>query len=318
VHKLAPNAIGDGLGGNVRANTNFGGVNGFLQGGYTFKAASNNNAIPQDRVYYSYQYLSASSQVDPVAGPPVDVDLQQHVFGFEKLLIGDIYALGVQIPVQYQLASELNLGVDPVAQDTEIGNMTVYSKHILYQSWRTTLSGGFALGLPTGDEFSVTIAGDNIRIENDAWTLTPYLATLFYDPCNCYYLQLFGQLDFSLDDNEVYVNGANAGNLQDVTLFRFDVSYGYWLSRDCCNNGIVAIAELHYATSLSGEDILNAGAPTAPIDVTYDNNEQLNATFGVGVLHNCWSITPALSLPLLDSPNRSYDWEAQLLLQRRL
>jgi hypothetical protein len=97
-------------------------------------------------------------------------------------------------------------------------------------------------------------------------------------------------------------------------LFRLDGCAGYWLSRDCCNNGVVAIAELHFATSLDGEDGVVSGANV----VTYEDSEQLNATLGLGVIHNCWSVYPGIALPLLDSPDRGYDWQAQILLQRRL
>ena len=309
-----PNAIGDSVGGCLSVSSVFGTVYGCQQGGYTFKATNNNNAIPTNRVYYSYQYFSDAYSVAPAAAGATDIDLQRHIFGAERLLIGDIYALGVQIPVHNQLASELDTGVNPTARDTEIGNMTVYSKHVLFRRNNTTISGGFALGLPTGDELSLTAGGDTIHIENDAWTLTPYLATLVYDPCRCYYYQIFGQFDFALDDNEVYLNGTNVGDLKDVTLFRLDGSFGYWLHRDCCDNGVVGIAELHFATSVDGDASLTSGGNT----VTYGNNRQLNATLGLGIINRCWSLYPGVSLPLLDSPDRAYDWEAQILFERRL
>ena len=308
-----PNAIGDSLGGSLSISSAFGTIRGYPQGGYTFMATNNNNAIPQDRVYYSYQYFSNAYQVDPAAAGAVDIDLQRHLFGFEKLLIGDIYAIGVQIPVHHQLASDLNANTDPTERATEIGNMTVYSKHVLFQRNNTTISGGFALNLPTGEDLAITAGGDRLRIQNEAVTLTPYLAALVYDPCKCYYYHIFGQFDFALDENEIFVNGARVGQLKDVTLFRLDGSYGRWLRQDCCGNGIVAIAELHFSTTVDGDAELTNGLNT----IEYEENRQLNTTLGLGVINHCWSMYPGISLPLLDSPDRTYDWEAQILFERR-
>ncbi|MCA9268561.1 MAG: hypothetical protein KDA41_08830 [Planctomycetales bacterium] len=310
-----PNAIGDSLSGCMTVTSPFGTITTCPQGGYAFKATSNNNAILQNRVYCSWQYFDRASYVGAVEDPANFVDLQRGVLGFEKLLIRDIYAIGVQLPFHCQLASALNTLADPTATDFEFGNMTVYSKHVLLRKNITTVTAGFALGLPTGDEFSLIAGGPtNVHIENDAWTLTPYMTALFYDPDSPVYFQVFGQFDLPLDDNEVYINGQQVGNMQDLTLFRLDGSVGIWLSRDMAGNGTAAIFELHYTACVDGDENLTSG----PVAITYSDNAQLNGTIGLGVLYDNWTLTPAVALPLLAAPNRTYDWEAQLLLERRL
>ncbi|MCA9271316.1 MAG: hypothetical protein KDA41_22690 [Planctomycetales bacterium] len=279
-----PNAIGDSLGGIYV----FPGITTSVVapgGGYRYKATSNNSAIPQCRVYYNYNYFNE------VGG--IDGELQRHTFGYETIVGGGCSSVGIQVPTHY------------ASDELEIGDIGFYTKTILMQDCCRTVSAGIGVTVPTADDVAV----GNVVVSNDSWIIAPYIATYMQAPCSNTFFQGFVQFDLPIGDNDVTVGGAPTGDLQDATMFYADASVGRWLCQDCCGNGVAAMAELHYTRVL--EDDVNAA------NVRSLDQEQLNATIGAALVNNCWSVTPALVVPLLETPDRGFDWEAQVLVNRR-
>ena len=71
-------------------------------------------------------------------------------------------------------------------------------------------------------------------------------------------------------------------------------------------------AELHYTNNLDGQEVIVAG----PNSLTRLDNNALNATLGLAWLCDCWSVTPAVVVPLLDSPDRYFDYEFSFHVNR--
>ncbi|MCA9271317.1 MAG: hypothetical protein KDA41_22695 [Planctomycetales bacterium] len=279
-----PNAIGDSVSGVYCVVA--GSILVAPGGGYRYKATSNNSAIPQCRVYYNYNYFS---EVDAVSG-----DLQRHTFGYETIIGGGCSSVGIQVPTHYD------------SDELEIGDLGFYTKTILMQDCSRTISAGIGLTIPTAPDDIV----NNTVVSNDAWLIAPYVATYIQAPCSNTFFQGFVQVDLPIGDNGVTVGGVATGGLQDATMFYADGSLGYWLRQDSCGNGVALMSELHYTRVL--EDDVNVAAGICSLD-----QQQLNATVGAALVNNCWSVTPTLVLPLLPTPDRNFDWEAQVLINRR-
>mgnify|MGYP007059411997 FL=1 len=274
-----------------------------------FNISQNNSALPQCRVYYNYHYYNNALFVD--GGTPNRLDVQRHVFGAEHAFWCDMASIGVEVPMNHTINSSYDFTNS--LRDVEFGDVIVYLKGVLYQDCCSTVSAGLGVTLPTADDISFDDGVSAYEFENDVVVLSPYVAMLMADPCSNWYLHSFAQFDLPTDDYTVSANGLT-GQIDGGTIFRADASLGYWISQDCCGNGIAAIAELHYATNIEGDAIIGtAGAD----NISNNDNEMLNATAGVNIANGCWDIRPAIVLPLFDRPDRAFDWEAKLQINRR-
>lgn len=304
-----PNAIGDSMAGCFSA---YGSGSGYhypvCPSGRRFKISENNSALPQKRAYYNYHYFSNAQFVSD-GTDDWRRDVRRHEIGFEYPFYCDMASIGVELPFEN--------GVNPNYDggdlgSTEFGNVSVYLKSVLYQDCCKTMTAGLGIDLPTGQDTDIDLGGDTFFLDNDVVILSPYVALLKADPCGCSFLHAFAQVDFLTDDYSVDANGLD-GEIDGGTLLHLDVSYGYWLQQDCCGNGIAAIAELHYTTNIEGNDVVdNAGDELSNWD-----NELLNATLGANIARGCWDIRPAVVLPLFSRPDRAFDYELSMQVNRR-
>jgi hypothetical protein len=326
----APNAIGDSLPPGITIDVDLGGIgpdfNGTFApaGGRRFKATNNNSAIPQCRAFFNYNhYENAYSITDQNPTPDVvrDINVDHYELGGEHTFWCGMASIQVRVPVNTSLDSTIDLDqANPFGDDTELGNINVSLKAVLYQDCCKTVSLGLGVDLPTADDILVTQASDDFvfSFDNDAVVLSPYLAAYNQLGCNAF-LNSFAQVAIPVNENDVAFSDdpntpALTGELADSTLLYLDASLGYWLRRDCCGNGIAAIAELHYTNALTDDElILDAN----DVELRTGSYETLNATVGAVVVNGCWSVAPAIVLPLLDSPDRSFDYEIAVYVNRR-
>jgi len=309
-----PNAIGDSMGGCLSAFT-FGGIfpsaevpvcTAFRR----FRISENNSALPQHRVYYNYHYFDNALR-PALDGESVNIDVQRHEFGLEYPFWYNMASVGVETSFSHTLNRELDT-TDVDLRDVEFGNVSIYLKGILYQDCCKTLSAGLGIDLPTADDVRVATDTDAFAFDNDVVVLSPYLALLVADPCSNLFVHSFVQVDFPTDEYGFTFNGTG-GQIDDATVLYVDGSVGYWLQRDCCGNGIAAIAELHWTTNLEGNATITDGVNT----ISRTDFDFLNATIGANIARGCWDVRPAVVLPLLDRPDRQFDWELALQVNRR-
>jgi hypothetical protein len=211
----------------------------------------------------------------------------------------------VRVPFVDTFSSDISV-LDPVGTDVAFGNVQIALKGVLHQDCCSVYSVGMGIDLPTADDITFYNGPNEVlEIENEAVLLSPYVAGLKYLN-DCTFVQSFAQVSFPLEGNTVDELG-DTNKIDLPTLLYVDVSVGRWLSQDCCGNGVIALAELHYTEALDDDAVPS---------VSVGNFELLNATLGATVVRDCWTITPAVVLPLLSSPNRAFDYELALYINR--
>jgi hypothetical protein len=173
--------------------------------------------------------------------------------------------------------------------------MSVILKGVFYRNCWLLLSGGAAVGIPTGPDTRTGVTdylgdgSDNdieiqrlrqFHVHNDTWSLSPFLAVLAV-PNKQLFVHGFAQVDFPLNKSRIdYSEQATINtepaelpfgsiqfqdHLRDQTLMQLDLGAGYWILRNPENTWITGIAptvELHYTTTLNNADIRSM--PEAP------------------------------------------------------
>jgi hypothetical protein len=253
--------------------------------------------------------------------------VERYTFSFEKTFLNQWGSVELRVPFSTGLSSNLNLSAGDItgppttdqafnvtstpdrtlgSEGTQFENMTLILKGLLYRRNALAVSAGLALGIPTGDDTNVrivdysgsTTAGQAtvqrervIRIDNEAWSLSPFVAAL-YTPTNRFFTQGFLQFDLPLNTNTInYSDRLTRGTgfpiadlaalgllsfpsldqpfsarsgISEQPLMQVDWGVGYWLLRDSSRTWITGIApslELHYTTTLK-----NASVVTLPGD----------------------------------------------------
>jgi hypothetical protein len=188
--------------------------------------------------------------------------------------------------------------------DTEFGNITLILKGLFYENRNIGLyiSGGTGILIPTGQDSRTTVidfgstgldslgnptvqnSGERqraITIENETWSLSPFVAFLATPTSRCF-TQGFAGVEFPLDKSTVTYNdkflignfpgdptsvtlGSQAppysvrNSIQEQTLLHLDWSVGYWLLHKDNGRGLTGFApmvELHYTSTLNNASVL--------------------------------------------------------------
>jgi hypothetical protein len=185
------------------------------------------------------------------------------------------------------------------SEGNQFSDMSVILKAKLFETPGYLLSGGLAVGIPTGPDTSVRVIDylggrtsiyaeiQRVRefdITNETWVLSPFLAALV-TPTDRFFAQ--GFLEFECPLNGSSYNYSNTfplvvgrspaqlgfvpvlqhGKIDEQYLMHLDVGTGFWLVRRPDArwlNGVAPTAELHYITTLSNADII-----TLPSDNSY-------------------------------------------------
>ena len=324
-----PNMIGDfsnfgALGIDDRFGSFLGatGATPFAAGGdRRFKVSENFNPLPQDRVYFNYNFYNNALRDVSLR----DRNLNRYTVGFEKTFLCESCSLDVRIPFASGLDSVQTLAAaSPGINDgTEFGNIRLIAKALLHQTSTTALTAGLGINLPTGDDGVLVSEFGNLMIfENEAVYLQPYLAYLATS--DRFFTQMYVQMDFDANGYGVQhrFNGApiEVGRLNDQTLLLLDGLVGYWLYRDPTASryvrGIATVVELHYSTTVQDADVISA-MDTITTNV-FNRVDLLNITAGVHTQIGPMStFTVGAAAPLRDDEERVFDAELQVQFNRR-
>ena len=192
------------------------------------KIADDNNPMPRDRFIFNFDYFNN------VPLTATGVDVRRYSLGFEKTFFDRLTSIEVRLP----FASTLNSDIvaDGITNThTEIGDVHVTLKALLWRSKTFNIASGLGIGLPTADDTRVRLADgtDLVRINNQAVILTPFAAVLF-TPNDRFFAQAWYEVSFDANGNPVLTNPdftglTGAGKLNDQTLMQFDAQVGYWL-----------------------------------------------------------------------------------------
>jgi hypothetical protein len=343
----APNMIGDTFGFGGTGYITYGDLLGTSTipfspgGGRKFKASTNQSPLPQDRFFYNFHLFDNALDVRGPGDGVDSLDVTRHEFGWERTFWGGLASLQLQVPFSNSIDSSLtgydlsdpNSDIIPNATDTELGNIAFALKAILYQTECETYALGLAVDLPTSQDVLIDdVDGDlgTLSIETNAVTLSPFAGWLYQSSCR-WYAQGFVQFAVPLSENDYRLTSTDdslTGEIEEDALFYADIGVGYWFynsdfdgagcgGKGCCNSyGVAGIVELHYTTSLDGDNSFSFDE-TANNTFQYQSCDWLNLSLGMAAYRNCWSLRPAVVLPLREAPDRQFDVEWTVQINRR-
>lgn len=192
-------------------------------------------------------------------------------------------------------------------------------------------------GNPVGSNFPFRFSM-NTRLSNDTVNCTPFLASVFR-PSSSTYCLTFLQLDVPLNPSRIDASGDTFVNNQPVSTFnlqgridqqvliRANLAAGKWLWQNDRNrivNSFGFQGELHYTSSLNDADVAGSPAPNLTNGtelVRYGNFanriDLLDTLVGVQTIIRQTAITNGFVVPLRSGPDRQYDFEYSLSMNRR-
>ncbi len=326
--------------------------------GIRFSVADNQSPMPQQRVYFNYQYLHNNfTTLSFDANQPQGFDIIQStkqfdshrfLFGMEHLVLYGAASIQFQVPFANSLGSDIvgQSAVDgpaPGEQDTELGNISLILKGVLYRDCWSTLSVGLGIDLPTAEDVSLSFVttGERLEIENQTVLLHPFVG-LLYTPNPVWFFQAFAQASLPVGTNDsTYAAGGavNSFEIDPRSLLRLNGSAGAWLYQachccrccerccPCCEptiKGVAAMTELHYTTKIEHGQDFEIVAPGPDNNLFVDTTtplDYLNLTLALQVAcRNNTAVRAGVVLPLLgggvDPSDQPFDWEFQLQVNR--
>jgi hypothetical protein len=337
----APNMFGDffnNLGGSVLA------VDGLqtaqadlpLAGGCRrVKIAEDDNALPQDRVFFLYNHFQNAfkAQSDLAGLGPFNrrFSVDRYTFGVEKTFHDNLWSVELRMPLAGRTEF---LTPNFEVSGGYVGNLAVILKRLVYNSETFAASVGVGVDTPTGSDVTgfATSAPPYLKtttfvVRNDAVHVLPY-AGFVSVPTAKFFWEGFAQVDITANPIRVdYRSAAGSGtsDLSEQNLLYLDLAAGYWLYRNPCGcrrlTGIAGMVELHYTTTLQDSDLVVT--PTVPPPALGFANfanrvEVLNLTVGIHAeLANCTVCRIGGVFPLRTGDDRSFDSELQVQLERR-
>jgi len=227
-----------------------------------FKITENESPLPQDRVFFNYNYYNNVDRVLP--GAPTS-DLNRETIGFEKTFLDGNASVGLRVPFLQLSGGE---GLD----DSHIDDISLLFKYAFINNRATgnVLSGGLVLTAPTGQ--SIQIQGET---PIHSTVFQPFVGWIYHISPDLF-LQGFSSVAAPTDS-------------RDVTLMFNSAAAGYHLWRsdepDSRLRGIIPVLELHINTPLDHRGLDNSPLGfDDSVDLTGGCYFQFRrATLGIGV-----------------------------------
>ncbi len=195
-------------------------------------------------------------------------------------------------------------------------------------------------GQPIGDTGVPLRLLMNTSVRNETVNLTPFLAGA-WRPNDTLFSIGFLQLDVPLNESRISATGTSGSNGQvgpialqgqvaQQVLLRSNLSLGTWLwknDHDRIFQSCALFGEMHYTTTLNNADQLGPTPVTGPVGInapvllSYGNSanrvDTLNSVLGVQALIGRTSISNGFIAPIRNRPDRGYDFEYSLAVNRR-
>jgi hypothetical protein len=246
------------------------------------------NADVQNRIWADYRHWNNAVTFD---GESRGVD--QFSFGLEKKILKRS-SVELRIPVIYQFGSG---AIADSETAVELGNVSVFSKHVLIQRPRWTISGGMGTSLPTAKDWR---PGGDVRLKNKAYSLSSFLGAQWH-PNSSTFGHFVVQADVPIEKNVLFDNG-DPIKIKGQQVIRTGVQLGRWIYRTDhgkrpCRFGV--FAEVNYAVVTEGSPEYPAGGTT--ISAFNAQKSTLTAAAGMPMVFGKLTCTNALILPISGS-----------------
>lgn len=298
------------------------------------KVAENNSAMPDNRIFFTYNHFHNAVQSgfvdisDPLLTVADErrVHAERYTVGFEKMLFDGNWSVEMRMPIVGINESVVNPGF--YGSGMGVGNLAILNKFLLYRDYTTAFSVGTSVSAPTGQDATLIIDQEIFRVRNEAVHLTPFVGFL-HVPNDRWFYQGFTEIDIPLGGNRVDARDLPTGNelelgvLNAQTVACFDLSIGRWWYRDPFAPNVTAVStlfELHYATSLEDADSLVGTATASNYDFGNFRNrfDAITLTVGMDVeIRNRVNLRLAGMLPLTGRDDRFFDSEIQAFINWR-
>ena len=276
------------------------------------KVSNNNSAIPQDRVFFNYQYMKDMDTYRRFNGRSGGSDLSLYTFGMEKTLFCGRMSVDFLIPFSYSMDRDFRQqGNSYPGSSSQLEDIAFGAKGIIIDGECLTVSGGVRFEAPTGDD--IHNVQPNRYWKNDAWAITPYLASL-YSFSEDLFIQNFISYRLITDGNAAYQStghgqGGPSATFREPAIFGVDTQLGYWMMRNHGSRGVTGLMgslELHYAGTFDGGYQPQGFNP--PLLANFGgSNDILNLTAGLTALINDRStVTAAFVAPVRNGPQATF------------
>jgi hypothetical protein len=241
----------------------------------------------------------------------------------------------VVVPFASTLSSQLDSDVDGTlltSRSTELGDVAITTKFLLFRSDNAGVAAGAAMTLPTSNDRQVSLADGTtlFRISSNSIHLQPYLAAAFA-PSDRLFTQAFVQVDFDLNGSNVstgvnlnpnFLPGStpfvaptglqSIGRYTDQTFLFLDYQIGDWIYRSTCRDariaGLAPFFEVHYNASISNADEFTT--PVLSLGTLSGSVNSVNLATGLIVdLGARSNVLFGAVFPVTSGSNRGFDYE---------
>ena len=208
------------------------------------------------------------------------------------------------------------------------------------------------LFFPDTGGFADSAAVIDIFASNETVYLSPFLAWMFHPPQQRFFHQGFMQVEVAANPMSMTIAGSGAASytngdyleytisdpltptqrlpLYAQTLMRLNLGFGYILKNDpnaSLINQLTALFEVHYTSTLNDAKIsevvvvpsFQIGTPVPPTIEFGNLNNRINIVnmvAGLSAKMGNWVVTNGVTVPLRDGPDRGFDFEYNLQIQR--
>jgi hypothetical protein len=222
-----------------------------------FKIADNNSAMPQDRVYFDFNFFNdfLASTNNRLGTGAQNMNIYRESFGIEKTFLGGNGSVGLILPLNTLTLQSPVVSLN--GTHTGLGDLSVFARYALYRDSANNnwITGGLAVTAPTGSTNFADFSAPS-PISNTA-VLQPFVS----------YLWNFGNL-YVQGFSSVYTPTDHSSS--PVLLFN-DIGVGYYLYRaPVANRWISAVAptfEVHVTDPLNFRGPITASNPFGAFDV---------------------------------------------------
>ena len=230
-----------------------------------FKIAENQSPIPQDRVFFGFNYWNDVNQqlYKHFESPIKNVEVYRYVWGMEKTFNNGLGSIGFRLPL-YNISAAPRVSTIPSGgTSSALGDLNLFIKHIFYSNPETgaVTSGGLAISPQTATS---QFAGAKYLQPYNTTTIQPFVG--YFRKFDKVYIQGFSSFEFPIAFNQ-------------PTLMYNDFGVGYYVYRDPTGEGfITAVAptiEVHINTPLNHRgayDRFDRFGTADTVNITYGVN----------------------------------------------
>jgi len=234
-----------------------------------FKIGDNQSPLPQDRVYFTFDYFdNLNAVLNRRFEAPVDnMRAYRYIFGLEKTFDEGRGSIGIQLPLDTLTADSTIQGpfAKPGGTSTALNDLTIFTKYILKRNPETgsLISAGLAVTPATGPS---TFAGANYLAAVHDTTVQPFIGYLWRR--GDFYLHGFSAIDVPT-------------SIRDVTMVYNDIGIGYYVYRNPDPYGVLTAVVPTFEVHIN--DPLTHGNYNNQLDLT-GTPDVVNLTYGLSAL----------------------------------